>query len=104
MSRKQNACIELPIDGIRNIFEKNNIRFISVVMGVDTSEHRSYDTTNLLNYGFNTYKLNSILKSGDIVDEVKVNNGVVNKIPMIVSEDINDLVKGFTSENSNNPT
>ena len=39
---------------------KNNIRFISVVMGADTSEHRSYDTTTLLNYGFNTYKINSI--------------------------------------------
>lgn len=72
---------------------KNNIRFISVVMGVDTGEHRSYDTTTLLNYGFNTYKINNILKKDDIVDEVKVHKGVKSKIPMIVSEDVNDLVK-----------
>ena len=72
---------------------KNNIRFISVVMGVDTGEHRSYDTTTLLNYGFNTYKLNSILKQGDVVDEVKVSKGVKSKISMVISEDINDLVK-----------
>ena len=72
---------------------KNNIRFISVVMGVDTGEHRSYDTTTLLNYGFNTYKINNIVKKDDIVDEVKVHKGVKSKIPMIVSEDVNDLVK-----------
>lgn len=72
---------------------KNNIRFISVVMGVDTGEHRSYDTTTLLNYGFNTYKINNILKKDDIVDEVKVHKGVKSKIPMIVSEEVNDLVK-----------
>lgn len=72
---------------------KNNIRFISVVMGVDTSEHRSYDTTGLLNYGFNTYKINSVLKKNDIVDEVIVHNGVKNKTSMVVPEDINDLIK-----------
>lgn len=72
---------------------KNNIRFISVVMGVDTSEHRSYDTTSLLNYGFNTYKINNILSKNDIVDEVIVHNGIKNKTSMVVPEDINDLIK-----------
>lgn len=80
---------------------KNNIRFISVVMGVDTSEHRSYDTTTLLNYGFNTYKINNILKKDDIVDEVKVHKGVKNKIPMVVSEDVNDLIKKNESKEYN---
>ena len=73
--------------------KKNDIRFISVVMGVDTGEHRSYDTTNLLNYGFNTYKINNVLKKGDKVDKVSVKNGVKDKIDMIVPEEINDLLK-----------
>ncbi|MBQ8206731.1 MAG: D-alanyl-D-alanine carboxypeptidase, partial [Bacilli bacterium] len=30
--------------------KKNNVRFITVAMGVDTAEHRSVDTTNMLNY------------------------------------------------------
>jgi D-alanyl-D-alanine carboxypeptidase (penicillin-binding protein 5/6) len=33
------------------------------------------------------------VKKDDIVDEVKVHKGVKSKIPMIVSEDVNDLVK-----------
>ena len=64
-----------------------------MVMGVDTSEHRSYDTTTLLNYAFNTYKLNNILKKDEIVDEIKIHKGIKNKIPMVVSKDVNDLVK-----------
>ena len=41
---------------------KNNLRLISVVMGVETSDKRSSDTVNLLDYGFNTYKLKNQLK------------------------------------------
>lgn len=73
--------------------KKNDIRFISVVMGVDTGEHRSYDTTNLLNYAFNTYKINNILKKDDVVDRVNVKNGIKDKVDMLVPEDINDLLK-----------
>ena len=72
---------------------KNDIRFITVVMGVDTSEHRSYDTTTLLNYGFNSYKLNKIISKEDIVDEIEVHNGVNKIIKMYPSEDVNDLLK-----------
>lgn len=72
---------------------KNDLRLISVVMGVDTSEHRSYDTSTLLNYGFNTYKLNKIVSDTDIVDKVKVHNGVIDNINMYPIENINDLLK-----------
>ena len=73
--------------------KKNDMRFISVVMGVDTGEHRSYDTTNLLNYAFNTYKINNILRKNAVVDKVKVKNGVKDTIKMVVPEEINDLLK-----------
>ena len=72
---------------------KNNIRFITVVMGVDTSEHRSLDTTNLLNYGFANYKLKKIVDSSDVIGEIDVNNGKIKKINYYVSEGINDLLK-----------
>lgn len=42
--------------------KKDNFRLISVVMGEDTSANRSSDTVKLLNYGFNTYKINIIKK------------------------------------------
>jgi D-alanyl-D-alanine carboxypeptidase (penicillin-binding protein 5/6) len=72
---------------------KNNIRFITVVMGVDTSEHRSLDTTNLLNYGFANYKLKKIVDSSDVIGEIDVNNGKIKKLNYYVSEGVNDLLK-----------
>lgn len=72
---------------------KNNIRFITVVMGVDTSEHRSLDTTNMLNYGFANYKLNRILKNDDEVGSLKVKGGKKETITYYSKEDVTDLIK-----------
>ena len=72
---------------------KNNIRFITVVMGVDTSEHRSLDTTNMLNYGFANFKLNRILKSDDEVGILKVKGGKKERITYYSKEDVTDLIK-----------
>ena len=72
---------------------KNNIRFITVVMGVDTSEHRSSDTTSMLNYGFTNYKLNTVVKSSDIVSSVPVYKGKKKSILVYPKEDVTDLIK-----------
>lgn len=72
---------------------KNNLRLITVVMGVDTSEHRSYDTTTLLNYGFNTYKLNEIINVNEVIDKVSVHNGIIDNLDMYSSDNVNDLLK-----------
>ncbi len=72
---------------------KNNIRFITVVMGVDTSEHRSLDTTNMLNYGFANYKLNKIVNKNDVIGEVSVLKGKKKKIKYYVNDDVADLLK-----------
>ena len=51
---------------------KNNFRLISVVMGEDTSENRSSDTVKMLNYGFNTFKINIIKTKGESLGKVRV--------------------------------
>ena len=73
--------------------KKNNIRFITVVMGADTSEHRSADTTSLLNYAFNTYKLNTIIKKNKEVGTIEILKGQKNKTSLITLEDATDLLK-----------
>lgn len=73
--------------------EKNNIRFISVVMGVDTSEHRSADTTSLLNYAFSNYKLNTILTTDDVVGELHVKKGKISRVDVVPVSDVTDLIK-----------
>lgn len=78
---------------------KNNIRFVSVVMGVDTSEHRSVDTTNLLNYGFTNYKLNGILSKTDVVGEIEIKRGIKNKAKVFAKQDVYDLIKQNEEKN-----
>lgn len=72
---------------------KNNIRFITVVMGVDTSEHRSLDTTSMLNYGFANYKLREILTTDKEIGTLKVRKGKVDSVKYYVNNNINDLLK-----------
>lgn len=62
-------------------------------MGVDTSEHRSADTTNMLNYAFNTYKLNTILTTDNELGQITIKNGVQDKATVIPTESVTDLIK-----------
>ena len=78
---------------------KNNIRFITVVMGVDTSEHRSLDTTSLLNYGFANYKLNTIIKEDDVISTVNVKKGVKSNINVYTIRRVTDLVQNKEDKN-----
>lgn len=73
--------------------QKNNIRFVTVAMGVDTSEHRSADTTSMLNYAFANYKLNTIIKKDQVIGEIEVKKGRNNIGKIAASENVTDLLK-----------
>lgn len=79
--------------------KKNNIRFVTVVMGVDTTEHRSADTTSMLNYGFANYKLNNVLSKDQIIGEIAIKRGKKVKSTISLKEDINDLIKNSETKN-----
>ena len=63
---------------------KNNFRLISVVMGEDTSENRSSDTVKMLNYGFNTFKINIIKTKGESLGKVRVEKGKQDKANIVL--------------------
>lgn len=73
--------------------KKNDLRLISVVMGEDTTENRSSDTVKLLNYGFNTYKINTIKKNTDILGKVKVERGKIDYTNIVLVNDATELLK-----------
>lgn len=73
--------------------KKDNFRLISVVMGEETPENRSSDTVKLLNYGFNTYKINIIKKRGEVLGKVRVNKGKLNEANIVLLEDATELLK-----------
>ena len=60
--------------------KKNNIRFITVVMGEKTSDDRSKDTSNMLNFAFNTYKLDTIVSENQELGKVKIEKGMIKQV------------------------
>lgn len=81
---------------------KGDMRLVSVVMGVDTSDNRTSDTVKLLNYGFNSYKLSVIYEKDKVIDEVRVEKGKKDSVKIILMDNatellnINDKTKEYT--------
>ena len=70
---------------------RNGMRLISVVMGSETSEGRSNDTIELLDYGFNTYKLNTIFNKDINLGSIKIINGKKDEVKLKLLSDVVDL-------------
>ena len=64
-------------------------------MGEDTTEHRSADTTSMLNYAFSNYKLNNVLTKNTKIKEINIKKGQKNKAIVVVKEDVNDLISSM---------
>lgn len=73
--------------------KKNNFRLISVVMGEDTTENRSSDTVKMLNYGFNTFKINIIKKKGGSLGKVRVEKGKQDFANIVLLNDATEILK-----------
>lgn len=73
--------------------KKDNFRLISVVMGEDTSENRSADTVKLLNYGFNTYKINIIKTKDEVLGKVRIYNGKNYFANVVLVADATEILK-----------
>lgn len=71
--------------------KRNDMRLISVVMGSETSEGRSNDTIELLDYGFNNYKLKTIFKNTIDLGSMKVKNGKKEEVDLKLINDVVDL-------------
>ena len=73
--------------------QKDNFRLISVVMGEESSEARSSDTVKMLNYGFNTYKINTIKTTKEILGKVRVEGGKQDYANIVLLNDATELLK-----------
>ena len=73
--------------------ERNGLRFITVVMDAETSSSRNADTTNLMNYGFNNYKVVTLYKKGETIANHTFANAKTENTPIIAKEDITYVTK-----------
>lgn len=71
--------------------KRNDLRLITVVMGEPTSPIRNSETTTMLDYGFNTYQIDKILSSNDVISKQKVSLSKENTVEITPKEDINIL-------------
>ena len=73
--------------------KRSDMRLLSVVMNAETSDLRSKDTTNMLNYGFNTYKLNVLLNNEKSLGKVHIEKGKIEETEVYLKNNITTLQK-----------
>ena len=67
---------------------RNNMHLISVVVGADSSQHRFADASNLLNYGFNSYKSIEKGKKNQVHKYVEISKSKNKLYPVVYSKDV----------------
>ena len=78
--------------------KRNNMRLISVVMNESDSKVRNSETSEILDYGFNLYKVNNIVKQNEVVKKYIDNKSIKQENDVIVKENINILNKKNTKK------
>ena len=72
--------------------KKNNVRYITVVMGEPSADMRSSETTNMLNYAFNSFKLNTILDKNQELGNIYIDKSKQKTAKIIVKNPITELM------------
>ncbi len=80
--------------------KRNDMRLIAIVLGEAVSKVRNQETTSLLDYGFNLYKVQVIKKQGDVIKTVDLNKATKNKVDVVLDRDITVLSKKSDTEKS----
>lgn len=65
----------------------NNMRLLAVVLGEPSDSMRADDSQKLLNYGFRFFETHQIYKAGQVVSELPIYKGVVDKISIGINDD-----------------
>lgn len=73
--------------------KRNDMRILAIVLGEEVSKVRNKETEELLDYGFNQYKINVLRKQGEVIDKIKINKGDKKSISAILDKDIIILSK-----------
>ena len=73
-------------------------RLIAVLLGADTKKTRINDARELLNYGFDLFRRQKIVKAGKKIATLKVEQGSSLKVPAVTETKLKPLIKIGTEE------
>lgn len=80
--------------------KKENMRLITVVMNEETAAKRSSDTTQMLDYGFNTYAVKTIVDDKKVIGKADVFLGDKKAVDITSLEEVT-ILKKKTEEDRN---
>lgn len=72
---------------------RGGMRLISVAMNSESPDKRSADTVSMLSYGFNSYKLNTILTKDKELGKIKIARGKIEHGTLVLKKDATELLK-----------
>ena len=72
--------------------KKGNVRYITVVMGEPSSDIRSSETANMLNYAFNSFKLNTILDKNQELGNIYIDKSKQKTAKIVVKNPVTELI------------
>lgn len=79
--------------------KRDGMRLIAIVLGENIGSVRNEETSELLDYGFNNYKVVTLEEKGTVVDVIKFEKSTKSEVNIYLKKDASLLMK--QSENVN---
>lgn len=73
--------------------KRSNMRLLAIVLGEEVSKTRNAETTALLDYGFNQYKVQMIKSKDEILEKIHFDKAVEEEIDLVPAHDVSILMK-----------
>lgn len=73
--------------------KRNDMRLLAIVLGESSGKIRNQETSELLDYGFNSYFVTTIKKKGEILGNIEIDKANKNKIEIVSGSDVTILKK-----------
>ena len=73
--------------------KRNNMRLIAIVLGEKESKVRNNETIDLLNFGFDNFKVELLKNKGEVIETVEIERGTKDKIELVTKDELSILTK-----------
>ena len=71
--------------------KRGDLRLIGIVLGEKDSKIRNSETMSLLDYGFNTVKMNKLMSKDEVVKKISVDKASDEELEIVMCDDLNIL-------------
>ena len=80
--------------------KRGDLRLIGIVLGEKDSKIRNSETMSLLDYGFNTVKMNKLMSKDEVVKKISVDKASDEELEIVMCDDLN-ILENKSSEKIN---